>query len=116
MAKVASIKLKSKDRLQFPLDARTSNVIRFQFGGRVEGEAVHQTEVTVFRSTDQPLGKTMKLDEHGKVVKTPDANMWQGFATRTPVTVAMSCGKSSLRLESSKRSHSAAFVPICLTR
>ena len=85
MAKVASIKLKSKDRLQFPLDARTSNVIRLQFGGRVEGEAVHQTEVTVFRSTDQPLGKTMKLDEHGKVVKTPDANMWQGFATRTPV-------------------------------
>jgi putative DNA primase/helicase len=42
-------------------------------------------EITVFRSTDEPLGKTMWLDEHGKLMKSPDADMWQGYATRTPV-------------------------------
>jgi putative DNA primase/helicase len=48
-------------------------------------EPDRRTEITVFRSTDEPLGKTMRLNEHGKLVKAPNANMWQGFATRTPV-------------------------------
>jgi hypothetical protein len=44
-----------------------------------------RTENTIWHSEEDELSKRLKLGKNGELVKTPEANLWKGWAERVPI-------------------------------